>query len=90
MRPNGVFKRCVAMPSPGRLLHEKLSKSTIHEALLDLWLEHNGLDVHPSDMTPEEWAEYEADVRRRSEARQRAYPIKYSDEHGWQFGTEAK
>jgi hypothetical protein len=64
------LKRQPRVGKQGRRLHEKWSKSTIHEALLDMWMETNGRDVSPDDMTDAEWEEYEADIERRSALRQ--------------------
>jgi hypothetical protein len=60
------LKRRASVGKVGLRLHAKWSKSTIHEALLDIWMESNGKDVSPDDLTEGEWEEYEADVERRS------------------------
>ncbi len=67
----GTTKRQPVLPREAARLHEMLSKSTLHEALLDLWLEHTGRDVHPDSLGEDDWVEYLDDVRRRSEARRR-------------------
>jgi len=67
-------KRSPNIGEKGWRLHEKWSKATIHEALLDMWMETNGRDVSPDDMTDDEWKEYKADVERRSALRRRGLP----------------
>lgn len=64
------LKRRASVGKKGSALHERWSKATIHEALLDLWMESNGKDCSPDDLTDEEWAEYASDVERRSSLRQ--------------------
>jgi len=54
----------------GQRLHAQWSKSTIHEALLDLWMESNSLDCHPDDLTERQWTEYAVDIERRSRLKQ--------------------
>ena len=63
------LKRHPQVGRVGQRLHARWSKSTIHEALLDLWMESHGLDCHPNDLTEHQWAEYEADIERRSRLR---------------------
>lgn len=60
------LKRRPCVGRGGQLLHERWSKSTIHEALLDLWMESKGLDCHPDDLTERQWAEYAEDIESRS------------------------
>lgn len=66
----GHSKRWPVLPKQAR--HSDLSKSTIHEALLDLWMEFAGKgDRHPSEFTDADWREYHAMIEERSAARQR-------------------
>jgi hypothetical protein len=66
----GVIKRQACVPA--KALHEKFSKATLHEALLDLWMEHEGLtSTHPGDLTDEQWAKFHEMVAFRSDARRR-------------------
>jgi len=70
----GALKRQPALPKLLRDFHATASKATLHEALLDLWLEHNSDkigDVHPVELSQDVWAIYIADVLRRAEARRR-------------------
>jgi len=53
------------------VLHSSWSKSTLHEALLDLWMEVRGLDAHPSELSDADLRSYEADVNVRSQAKRR-------------------
>ena len=63
----GVTKRPPSLGSRALSeLHGKWSKSVIHEALVDLWLESQGLDMHPADLSPQQLSDYEKDVERRS------------------------
>lgn len=65
----GQAKRYPTLPKQAK--HGDLSKSTIHEALLDLWMEHTGRDTHPANLTDKDWREYHAMIEERSAARQR-------------------
>lgn len=64
-----MSKRFAVLPSSLGSFHERTSKSTLHEALLDLWLENSGLDIHPDDLTPEQLEAYRQDVERRAHIR---------------------
>lgn len=66
------LKRQPNIGKTGRHLHERWSKSTLHEALLDMWMETNAKDCSPDEMTDEEWRSYEQEVERRSGLRRRA------------------
>lgn len=66
----GTIKRRAALPDRIAELHRKWSKATIHEALLDLWLEAHALDIHPNQMSDEQNEEYRSDVERRAALRQ--------------------
>ena len=63
----GVCKRTPALSKSLLLLHEKFSKALLHEALLDLWLETNGYDIHPDLMSEKMLSDYEKDIINRSE-----------------------
>ncbi len=67
----GTRKRWPALPKAVYRMHEQWSKATIHEALLDLWMETNGIDVHPSDLTEQQLNDYAECVKTRSESMQR-------------------
>lgn len=45
----------------------------LHEALLDLWLEHEGLDLDPKSLTDEQWRAYCEMIITRSDARRRQH-----------------
>lgn len=66
----GNLKRKPAIGCRARKMHEAWSKATIHEALLDMWMEAHGKDCSPDDMTDDDWQAYVRDVERRSKLRQ--------------------
>lgn len=65
-----MSKRFAELPTLLQAFHNNVSKATLHEALLDLWLEHNGLDIHPANLTEAQRISYREDVKRRSKLRQ--------------------
>lgn len=67
----GNLKRRENLGGQGQRLHELWSKSTIHKALLVTWMEINGKDCHPDDMTDEDWADYKDHVERCSSIRRK-------------------
>jgi hypothetical protein len=60
------LKRRPSVGKFGQSLHDRWSKATIHEALLDFWMESEGKYCSPDDLTAEDWAAYQSDVERRS------------------------
>jgi len=61
-----MIKRRAVIPTSLAAFHAKVSKATLHEALLDLWSEHNGLDQHPASLSESQLCGYREDVERRS------------------------
>ena len=69
MSRHGVAKRAPAIPRAALRLHSLWSKATIHEALLDLWLESECIDVAIDDVDAATLERYAADVERRANLR---------------------
>lgn len=64
----GSAKRYLCVGSGVGEIHEATSKTVLMEALLDLWMEHNGHDKAIEDLTAAELTGFAAEIQRRSDA----------------------
>lgn len=61
-------RRAPKVPPYALAIGVAYTKAQLLEALVDLWLQFNGHDVHPDDVSDEEWSKLFTEVGNRSRA----------------------